>query len=105
MDEFTILKFYENPKGTCLSSCSAVHITPQKIRSRLLYPRQERVSFWHIDDSVLENFYGVNICIQSLWTYPGVVSVEVLKSLAHISCEMITWMKDDEVYDILKPFI
>ena len=103
VDEFTLLKFYENPKGTCLASPSATNITPRKIRS--YYPGRDKLSFWHIDDAALDQFYGDRVCIHSLYTYPGVESVKNIVKLHHISAGMVTWMKDDEIYNMLKQFI
>jgi hypothetical protein len=103
VDEFTLLKFYENPKGTCLESVSAANITPRAVRSE--YPGRDKLSFWHIDDEALDKFYGNRVCISSLYTYPGVESVKNIAKLHHISLGIISWMKDDELYDLLKPFI
>lgn len=102
-DEFTTLKFYENPKGTCLASSSAIHITPRKVRNE--YPGREKVSFWHIENQVLEEFYGERVCINSLLTYPGVVSVKVILRDTDITNEMISWLSDDELYELLQPYM
>jgi len=102
-DEFTTLKFYENPKGTCLASSCAIHITPRKVPNK--YPGREKLSFWHIDDRVLEEFYGERVCINSLLTYPGVVSVKVILRETDITNEMISWLSDDELYEMLQPYM
>ena len=103
IDEFTLLKFYENPQGTCLASPSSANITPRKIRSK--YPGRDKITFWHIDKEALDQFYGDKVCINSLYTYPGVESVTNIVELRDISAGMVTWLKDDDIYDMLKPFI
>jgi len=103
VDEFTLLKFYENPKGTCLASFSATNITPRKVRSE--YPGRDKLSFWHIDDRALDTFYGGKICLSSLYTYPGVESCKNIVELHDITHIMVTWLKDDDIYAMLTPFI
>ena len=103
VDEFTLLKFYENPKGTCLASFSATNITPRKVCSQ--YPGRDKLSFWHIDDAALDKYYGDKVCLHSLYTYPGVESCKKILELHDISHAMVTWLKDGAIYDMLKPFI
>jgi hypothetical protein len=93
----TLDNFYKNPKGTCLCCSTAENITPSKIKEIT-----EHVSFWYINDSSLNKYYGDKVCINALKTYPGIKSVNIILSDKTIIYNDIT---QNELYDILLPFV
>ena len=96
IDSYKIDQFYKNPKGTCLDSSSAVNITPKKIIDQYgLY-----ISFWDINNDTLIRYYGKKICIYSLITYPGIISVKILPENIILTYKM----SQEEIYNILYPY-
>jgi len=96
----TVRMFLHNPKGTCLTSSGARNITPEKIKENVY------VSFWHIDDKALIQFFGGNITIYSLYTYPGVRDVKILNFEKKLTTEDIQHtLTRDELDELLAPFV
>ena len=96
IDSYSIEQFYKNPKGTCLNSSSAVNITPKKILNKY----SPYLSFWDIPTNILTHFYGKKICIYSLITYPGIISVKILPETIVLTHKM----SQEEIYTVLEPF-
>jgi hypothetical protein len=96
IDSYVIQQFYKYPKGTCLDSSSTVNITPKKIVNQY----GPYISFWDINDDFLIRYYGKKICIYSLITYPGIISVKILPENIVLTHEM----SQEEIYTILDPF-
>jgi hypothetical protein len=97
---YRILRFLQNPKGTCLLSSKARNITPQKIKDNVY------VSFWHIDDMALKYFFGGKVTIYSLWAYPGVLNVKILKFEKEITTHDLSFRITTEELDaLLIPFV
>lgn len=96
----TVLMFLRNPKGTCLSSSKARNITPQELKDTVY------VSFWYIDDMALKYFFGGNVTIYSLQTYPGILKVQILQFEKDITSDDINHrFSDDEITQLLLPFL
>jgi hypothetical protein len=97
-----IMDFCAKPKGTCLDSLHAAHITPNQIRTT----HGLRVSFHYIDDKVLINHYGGKVCINAIHTVPGVIHVSSILEDRNFTYDMLkTDMTDKEMADLLVPFI
>lgn len=95
-----MLEFLRNPKGTCLSSSGARNITPQKLKENIY------LSFWHIDDKALKDFFGGKVTIDALRTYPGVKDVKILNFEKKITTEDINFrLTRDELDELLAPFV
>lgn len=94
--------FFKNPKGTCLASSSAVNITPPQIqKEKGLY-----ISFWHIEDDTMIQYYGNKVCIVSLTTYPGVKSAYPVLSHKKISYDDIDYnISAKDMYEMLLEFV
>jgi len=100
-DLHSVRKFLEKPEGTCLDSLSAKNITPQKIviENGLL------VSFWYLNDETLIQYYGGNISINSLITYPGIIAANIILSEKQMPSNTLDVMTEEDIYQILLPFI
>jgi len=92
----TVRIFLHNPKGTCLVSSGARNITPENIKENVY------VSFWHIDDKALKQFFGDKVTIHALRTYPGVRDVKILHFQKDLTTEDINDRLTDE---LLAPFV
>jgi hypothetical protein len=96
----TVLMFLRNPKGTCLSSSKARNITPQKLKDNVY------ISFWYIDDMALKYFFGGNVTIYSLQTYPGILKVQILQFEKDITSDDInSKFTDADISELLPPFV
>jgi hypothetical protein len=96
----TVRIFLHNPKGTCLVSSGAQNITPENIKENVY------VSFWHIDDKALKEFFGGKVTIDALRTYPGVRDVKILDFEKDLTSEAIHYtITRDELDELLAPFV
>lgn len=92
--------FLQKPTGTCLHSSSAHNITPTSIKQR-----GPHISFWCIDDKVLKHFYGGNVCIRSLLTFPGIIGAEEILHTEKITLEKLHLdISEDELFSMLDTF-
>lgn len=97
---YTLREFLRNPKGTCLSSSGAQNITPAHIKENLY------VSFWHIDDKALIQFFGGKVTVNALRTYLGVIDVKILHFDKVLSSDDINLrLTPDDIKELLTPFI
>jgi hypothetical protein len=96
------MDFCAKPKGTCLDSLNAAHITPHQIKTT----HGLRVSFHYIEDKALIKHYGGKICINAINTVPGVIHVSSILEDRNFTYEMLkTDMTDTELAELLVPFI
>jgi hypothetical protein len=73
--EETQFSFYGSPSGTCLTSTNAFNISSEEIKDKV----GKTIGFWHLDINTLnKHYYGVRHSLNSLASYPGVKSVDVL---------------------------
>jgi hypothetical protein len=91
--------FLHNPKGTCLVSSGARNITPEHIKDNIY------VSFWLIDDKAQKYFFGGKVTIDSLYTYPGIIDVKILKFEKKLTSEDIMRLTSAEIDELLAPFV
>ena len=100
ISQHTLEEFYSNPKGTCLASLSSYNITPK----RLIKEKGLALSFWYISDETMKKHYGVKVCLNSLTSYPGVISVNIVQS-GELIYDKLTDMTDQEIYENFLPFL
>ena len=97
----TLDSFLQKPKGTCLHSSSAQNITPKHITARGQY-----VSFWFIEDKVLNHFYGGKVAIYSLLTFPGIIGASEILRDNEITLHTLTYkLSKEELSGLLEPFL
>jgi len=104
MNEYkqTLIKeFYKNPAGTCLTSITAVNITPQKIIDQT----KSQISFWFLDDERMKHHYGVDVCINALKTRPGIIRSSIVLQDKKITYNMIEELSEDGLYNMLVPLV
>ena len=98
--ESTLQEFFRKPVGTCLSSSSAVNITPNLILNKY----GPHISFWYLNDETQIQYYGNKVSIQSLTTYPGVIHANVILSDKDLTLDFIQdELSEQELADILLP--
>lgn len=68
----TMQELTGSPSGTCLSSSNSIMMQYAKTCQYMNY-------FWYLDVNILNKYYGgVRACLNSLSTYSGVKSVDVV---------------------------
>ena len=86
-------------KMTCLSSSGAFNTTPLSVATNY----GKTLSFWYVDDKVMEKFYGGRVGVRALTTYPGVISASimdfdvspaVLRDLTQYQLECLVWSEE-----------
>lgn len=93
--------FFRNPVGTCLSSSSAINITPNLI----LNNHGPHISFWHLNDEAQIQYYGNKVSVNSLITYPGVIYANIILSDKHLTLDFIQdKLSEEELTNLLLPF-
>jgi hypothetical protein len=89
-------------KVTCLSSSGAFNTTPLSVAKNY----GVSLSFWYVDDKVLEKFYGGRVGVRALTTYPGVLSATVmnihstaedLRDLTQYQLECLLWSTREDL--------
>jgi hypothetical protein len=97
-----IKEFYKDPKGTCLTSITAVNITPQKIMDQT----KSHISFWFLDDECMKHHYGADVCINALTTRPGIIRSSIVLQSKKITYKMIEDdLSEEELYNMLLPLL
>jgi hypothetical protein len=93
--------FFRNPVGTCLSSSSAVNITP----SLILNKYGPYVSFWHLNNEAQIQYYGNKVSVNSLITCPGVIHANVILSDMDLTLDFIQYkLSEQELTNLLLSF-
>ena len=80
----SLIRLFSKKALTCLSSSGAFNTTPLSVIKNY----GVSLSFWYVDNKVLEKFYGGRVGVRALTTYPGVLSVSVLEDIHSTADEL-----------------
>ena len=95
----SLVKLFTNKAVTCLSSSGAFNTTPLSVATNY----GKTLSFWYVDDKVMEKFYGGRVGVRALTTYPGVISASImdldvdpnkLRDLTQYELECLVWSEE-----------